>query len=398
MMLNLHSEPYKYSVGGSLFPNWSPCFDATGRLAQGLLWFVVVTAIGCEKPLPKPQQEHVLLKSMFPIAFSPDGKRLLSRSRPDEGKVRVWDLRTGQELSEFSGPDITKHPSRNTLDGLTTERLSIGNFLLSPKGTLAASLEIDYQIRLREGCVLVLWDTVTGKVVRSVPVGLTGERAAFAFSPDGKLVALSDTLERVRLIDVESGKVFPSPQFPPNAANRPLTHLVFSPDGKHLACGQVASGGGTVSVWELASDFTSGKRVWECQMERDPISLAYSPDGRLVAASEWGGKTIHVWDAADSQRHFILGSPQAVSETKISFHPNGRYLASTGSTATHIWDLRTRKVIYTLDHAPRSGNDVAYSPDGKWLATACSPKSATPEHWEECFVIVWNLQPEKGTK
>jgi WD40 repeat protein len=84
--------------------------------------------------------------------------------------------------------------------------------------------------------------------------------------------------------------------------------------------------------------------------------------------------------------------------TKIAFHPNGRYLASTGDTATRIWDLRAKKVIHTLDHAPRHGDDIAYSPDGKWLATACPPNVATPEHVEGSFVIVWNLQPAKESK
>ena len=59
------------------------------------------------------------------------------------------------------------------------------------------------------------------------------------------------------------------------------TLIAFSPDGRHLAAG----GGNNriVSVW----DVTNGQEVWALRGRTDALPVvAYSPDGRLLAVGE----------------------------------------------------------------------------------------------------------------
>jgi WD40 repeat protein len=305
------------------------------------------------------------------------------------GRVKAWDPRTGQELSDLSGPEIV-YPVLPS--GFSRQKLNLGSFVLSHQGKLAASFDNNnplwdkpLETRRFQGALLLLWDTATGEVVHSLPGGFTGRAA---FSPDGTLVAVpawKGFVEViVQIVDVETGKVLTRPQIP-SPAPLDILALAFSPDGTRLACANfLPEGPGAVSVWDLAS----GQRVWESQLDNGLRTIAYSPNGSLLAAAGTDG-IIHIWDAADGQHGYTLLGHEGVIH-KLAFHPNSRYLASAGTDGTaRIWDLRTKKAIHTLRHS-RGVTDIAFSPDAKWLATSLESGDGG--------VVVWNLQPAKETK
>ena len=208
------------------------------------------------------------------VAFSPDGKRLVTASGT---ALVVRDAGSGEIVEE--------HPQA----GGDNTRLFVVSF--SPDGKWLAGMDS------RQG--VFLW-AVTDKGVTPRPVHRItgrGERWSMAFSPDGKRLATADgTEEQGKYAEVflwetgtwkEVGRLRPDP-----APNTTLVgSLAFSPDGKRLA---VAHG------WHEGDNqsFTAGESsvmIWEVAARKQPASLSgryhfagMTPDGKSLVACDAG--------------------------------------------------------------------------------------------------------------
>src|SRR5262249_54770568 len=144
-----------------------------------------------------------------------------------------------------------------------------------------------------------LWDPATGKDVGQIK-GHEGRLLAFAFSPDGKLLA-STGGQAVYLWEVATGKELHKLPCEVTFAVAGGTSwlrgapLVFSPDGRLLA--SVASDR-AVHVWEVAT----GKERLRLGPHAQPVDcLAFAPDGRRLISATGGRQkdgTVHFWEVA----------------------------------------------------------------------------------------------------
>ena len=100
-------------------------------------------------------------------------------------------------------------------------------------------------------------------------------------------------------------------------------------------------------------------------------SLAFSPDGTVLAAAEGDPAasigTIQLYDAASGlPLHTLEGHDSAV--WGLAFSPDGRYLASAGRDHTaKVWDWLGGTLVQSLDF-PNEVVSVAFSPDSRTLA------------------------------
>jgi WD40 repeat protein len=98
-------------------------------------------------------------------------------------------------------------------------------------------------------------------------------------------------------------------------------------------------------------------------------SIAYSDDGEhLVTAGQDGAAK--VWDSDSGEEMLSLSHPAAVQVA--TFGP-GRTLVGTtsGDGMARIWDATTGQTLRVLvGHVTHTIPDLAFSPDGKRLATA----------------------------
>jgi WD40 repeat protein len=146
----------------------------------------------------------------------------------------------------------------------------------------------------------------------------------------------------------------------------PMPALAISPDGKRIA----SLRGAMVILWDSAT----GREVGRLRGSLDYYCIAFRPDGRWLAA---GGKgLVTIWDIARGDVVRTLGGHNDFVKS-LAFSRDGRRLASSTTTAidarhlpeTKVWDVEGGKELATFHIERRwGGQSLAFSPDGRRLA------------------------------
>jgi WD40 repeat protein len=285
------------------------------------------------------------------VSLTPDGSRLLSLS--PSCSLRVWETATGRPAIEPQNAGAMR------------------SFALSPDGkTIAGSLAIEVsEDRLKYGGTgipsLFFWDTLTGQR-RLLLDGQAPPITTFAFSPDGKMLASANYLKSdVWLWDTATGQ--PLLLIPNANEGCSIEALAFHPRGEYLAVGGIdwmATSGsdGAVALWDVAQ---------RCQIAifgRGTTALAFHPTGTRLAASSLV-RVVQVLETPSGKLLAELtGHTEAV--TCLAYSPDGRWLATGGDDhCVRLCDANTNALAATvqLDTQLKA---LCFSADGANLYTA----------------------------
>jgi eukaryotic-like serine/threonine-protein kinase len=223
-----------------------------------------------------------------------------------------------------------------------------------------------FALGVREDETLLLWDLAEGRpgcTFEGIPKVVGDPR----FSPDGTRLAAPCADGTVRVWDTGSER----PRFVLGGELADSKYSVaFSPDGRFLAAVGERSAKGL--VWNL----TDGRPLFELAGQHALAGPSFSREGDLLIASEnFPGNCVRLWDAGSGALRATLRGHRGEIPAK-AFSPDGTRIA-TGSydQTVRLWDARTGKLLATMEGHKGWVNDVAFSPDGTRLATGSDDRT-----------------------
>jgi RNA polymerase sigma factor (sigma-70 family) len=183
---------------------------------------------------------------------------------------------------------------------------------------------------------------------------------ALAFSPDGKTATSAGVDRTLRVWEVASGRLLR--KLPGPCVNDILDVTACSTDGSTLVT--VQRDPAALVFWDLATGQQRRTLAWNGAR---PGSLAFSRDGHTLAVAPEDG-TLHLLDAESGTRRLPPLRHRAGSR-HLTFSPDGTTIAAGGETngPIELWDTATGK---HLRKVPTKDYKLAFSPDGKWFASA----------------------------
>ena len=347
------------------------------------------------------------------FAFAPDGKTLTALAGRT---LHRWDLSTGKNLYT----DVSRRGHNGDVQAVAWS--ADGKYI----ATMSQSFETG----------LFLWDAATGRLLRRLPAPKQERlppRCWLAFTPDGRLLTAGDD-NVVHCWDSSTGKEIWSGTAPVSDKDKTplsLERLHLTADGKRLigvspqqtgivnvaekvewnaATGELIHRT-TVSPMSLTDAFSpDGRRriVWTGQMFDERTGAAcptleaahslstlgwsdigdFSPDGAFFAAmlQDWDGNVppprivchgLQLWETATGKRLTLIPDHEC---GRLVFSPNGRTVAVVGQDALRAWDMVSGEEVYRKAIPSQAADTfrgaIAFSPDGRRLAVACTDTTA----------------------
>ena len=317
------------------------------------------------------------------VTFSPDSTQVAIGYR--DGRVMLWNVFIANVAADLP----------TFLHGG-----SVTSVQFSPDGALLAIGSSDNSA--------TLWD-VADRAIRYTFKHEDTVRVVL-FSPDGRYLATASLDATTKLWDVTTGQQFRSFAHPDH--HKSVTFLsghttsyneggircvAFSPDAKFLATGGLNQDR-EIKLWDIAL----GKQRWSVTQEESAKSIAFSPDGTLLAAY-FSDAVVHILRVKDGKPITLASDREAwisrnagklpsqhTSEGRhIEFSADGKHLISLGTDNTiRMRDIATGAVVKTLTNTDGYTQTMTRSSEGNYLRISIMPENT---------IKIWGKLPGEKT-
>lgn len=324
-----------------------------------------------------------------PLAFSADGKELIQGKKAWD--VATWTLRELEPPLDRS-PDgkLFMRPRKKGESDLELVDVATKSVVCALKRLPVGAEPTTLAASSLDGSALVSGDSRSWTFTPSPETHqIRGQATSIAVSPEGALITDGDGNGLFWSLRDGSKSSWSATQ--PDVAG---FGRAFSADGRLLASGK----GMHVVLTDAATKRPARTLEWEgsghgaknaLTFDRDGLfgDLAFSPDGQILAISTWG--SVQLWDLAKGQ--LLRKLPVPIDEAfraherdahwsldygtgPVVFSPDGKSVAS-GTIAARLWDVATGVELTKLEGHTRAISSIAFSPDGKVLATSSDDKT-----------------------
>jgi WD40 repeat protein len=276
------------------------------------------------------------LRPVSGVAFRPDGSTLVAVD--DAGSVRLWNVdppRLQSEVPQHSaGPSLLPGGSAlaTLVEGSVLRTQSLTDDAVSQVLDVADETDPPTRIVAVRGDGLVattdrraavqVWNTRTARRLYRRP-GHYASVTAAAFSPGNRFLVTADFAGTVRIWHAEDGKLLWKQDHP----LRQINAMAFSPGGRFVA---MAGSHPELTLLDLR---TGGMTTILYNHVDCALAVAYSPRGDLIATGGRGGR-VRLWQAAHRRVDLAV---TAVTVSSLAFSPDGAMLAAATDGTVTIW-------------------------------------------------------------
>ena len=251
--------------------------------------------------------------------------------------------------------------------GLGKFKPPITKVRVSPDGKHAlVSMKHNLSIRL---CIVNYIVNYTEKrnLVR-LCLRIDGNPNKSAYSPDGSHIVTSVEGDEFNLIlhKLNDSRTAIKSRVPISLLDGKITALAYSPDGRYIAA---ANSKNDIAIWDLQANEEVGE---VCDEHKDKVrTILFSADSKFIISVSVDNTCI-VWDFKTKEKHLTLSSTDF---TSFAVSPNGKALAWGGDGKTinlltfeSIETIEKGCDLYTLNQNAYKAKCIAFSPNGKLLA------------------------------
>ena len=344
-------------------------------------------------------------QSIYNITMTPDGNTIASWS--SDKTLRLYDVSTGKlhrqhklndqhKLNGIKGdvhtfyfsPNGNTFITRSTWSTVCLWHVNTGELInrLSERVHYIKQVHVSKDGKTIAGRgdddTILIWDANTGQLLNTI-ADIKGKLFQIKYSTDGSIIVSNSSENTTQLWNSNTGQLI-----------RTITGISGSIDGAYFSKNANII---VTSIYEESDQ--DGSFLWDGMTGQHIRDLSYSgaislvsssPDGKIMAIADGNSSYVSLFDISKGQHlgvlvgHVSLDSCGGGTISDVRFSRNGQTIATaSGVDATAIiWNPSTGERLKTLSGHTSGVNSVAFSPDGKTLASGSSDGT----------ILLWDIE------